>query len=125
MLKITYLENDIHLEHLQQPIEAWKADRIIVSLRAAVGVYVESSVASLIFPIDSCIKDLVELAQKDLIDIFPCDEECIEVSLLGTWIAENCDREIGIFVCELSPESERCLCRLWQKAQIETSALGE
>lgn len=125
MLKITYLEDDIRLEHLQQPIAAWKADRIIVNLRAAVGVYVESSVASLILPIDSCIKDLVELTEKELIDIFPCDEEYVEVSLIGTWVAENCDREIGIFVCELSPESEHCLCRLWQESQIKTSACGE
>ena len=125
MLKITYLEDAIRLEHLQQPIEVWKSDRVIVNLRAAASVYVESSMASLIFPIDSCIRELVELASKELIDIFPCDEECIEVALSGTWVAENQSSEVGIFVCELSPDSERCLCRLWQESQIETSAIGE
>ena len=125
MLKITYLENEIRLEYLQQPVEVWKSDRILVNLRAAASVYVESSMASLIFPIDSCIRELVELASKELIDIFPCDEECIEVTLLGTWLAENQSSEIGIFVCELSPDSERRLCKLWQESQIETSAIGE
>ena len=125
MLKITYLEDEIHLEHLQQPIEVWKSDRIIVNLRAAASVYIESSMASLIFPIDSCIRELIELASKELIDIFPCDEECIEVALSGTWVAENQSSEIGIFVCELSPDSEHCLYRLWQECQIETSAIGE
>ena len=125
MLKITYLENEIRLEYLQQPVKVWKSDRILVNLRAAASVYVESSMASLIFPIDSCIRELVELASKELIDIFPCDEECIEVTLLGTWLAENQSSEIGIFVCELSPDSERRLCKLWQESQIETSAIGE
>ena len=125
MLKITYLEDLIRLEHLPQPIEVWKSDRILVNLRAAASVYVESSMASLVFPIDSCIRELVELASKELIDIFPCDEECIEVALSGTWVAENQSSEVGIFVCELSPDSERCLYKLWQESQIETSAIGE
>ena len=125
MLKITYLEDVIRFEHLQQPIEVWKSDRVIVNLRAAASVYVESSMASLVFPIDSCIRELVEIASKELIDIFPCDEEYIEVALSGTWVAENQSSEIGIFVCELSPESERRLCRLWQETQIEASAIGE
>ena len=125
MLKITYLEDEIRLEHLSQPIEVWKSDRILVNLRAAASVYLESSVASLIFAIDSYIRELVELASKELIDIFPCDEECIEVALSGTWVAENQSSEVGIFVCELSPDSERCLYKLWQESQIETSAIGE
>lgn len=125
MLKITYIEEEIFFEHLQQPVEAWQADRILVNLRAAVSVYVESSVASLVLPIDSCLKDLVWLAEKELIDIVLCDEEYVEVSLLGTWIAEHKNSEQGIFVCELSSDSEHCLYQLWQKAQIGTSVISE
>lgn len=125
MLKITYIEEEILFEHLQQPVEAWQADRILVNLRAAVSVYVESSVASLVLPIDSCLKDLVWLAEKELIDIVLCDEEYVEVSLLGTWIAEHKNSEQGIFVCELSSDSEHCLYQLWQKAQIGTSVISE
>lgn len=125
MLKITYIEEEIFLEHLQQPVEAWKANRILVNLRAAVSVYVESSVATLVLPIDSCLKDLVWLAEKELIEIILCDEEYVEVSLLGTWIAENKNSEQGIFVCQLSSDSEHCLHQLWQKAQIETSVISE
>lgn len=125
MLKITYLEEEIFLEHLQQPVEAWQADRILVNLRAAVSVYVESSVASLVLPIDSGLKDLVWLAEKELVDIVLCDEEYVEVSLLGTWIAEHKNSEQGIFVCELSSDSEHCLYQLWQKARIGTSVISE
>ena len=125
MLKITYIEEEIFLEHLQQPVEAWQADRILVNLRAAVSVYVESSVASLVLPIDSGLKDLVWLAEKELVDIVLCDEEYVEVSLLGTWIAEHKNSEQGIFVCELSSDSEHCLYQLWQKARIGTSVISE
>lgn len=125
MLKITYLEDEICLEHLQQPAEVWKADRILLNLRAAVSVYVESSVASLVLPIDPCLKDLVQLAEKELIDIILCDEEHLEVSLLGTWIAESKDSDRGIFICELSYDSEYCLYQLWQQSQVGTSIISE
>ena len=125
MLKITYIEEEISVEQIQESVEAWKANRILVNLRASVSVYVESSVATLVLPIDSCLKDLVQLTEKELIDIILCDREYVEVSLLGTWIAEHKNSEQGIFVCELSSDSEHCLYQLWQKAQTEASIISE
>lgn len=125
MLKITYLEDEICLEHLDQSIAIWEAERILVNLRAAVSVYLEPSVASLVMPIEPCLRDLIGLAEKELIDLFPCDEEYIEVSFMGTWVAENKHSQIGIFVCELSPDSEFCLYRLWQESRLGTSIVRE
>ena len=126
MLKITYLENEIYLEYLQKSVEAWKADRILVNLRAAVSIYIESSIASLILPINfSELKNLGELAKIELLDLIPCDDQYIEVALSGTWVAQSKTSETGVFVCELSPESERFLYKLWQESQIETSLIGE
>lgn len=126
MLKITYLEDEIYLEYLQKSVEAWKADRILVNLRAAVSIYIESSIASLILPINfSELKNFGKLAKIELIDLIPCDDEYIEISLSGTWVAQSKISEKGIFVCELSPESERFLYKLWQESQIETSLISE
>ncbi|HEY9771854.1 MAG TPA: alr0857 family protein [Coleofasciculaceae cyanobacterium] len=126
MLKITYLEDEIYLECLPKSVEAWKADRILVNLRAAVSIYIESSIASLILPINfSELKNLEKLAKIESFDLIPCDDEYIEVSLLGTWVAQSQTSEKGIFVCELSPESERFLYKLWQESQIKTSLIGE
>ncbi|MGF1589117.1 MAG: alr0857 family protein [Pleurocapsa sp.] len=123
MLKITYLEDAIYLEYLPKSVEAWKAERIIVNLRAAVSIYVESSIASLLLPINlSGIKNIGKLAQTELISIVLCDLEYIEVSLSGTWVAQSESSESGIFVCELSPDSECFLYKLWQESQLETSA---
>ena len=126
MLKITYLEEEIKLEYLSQSVETWKADRILVSLRAAVSTYVETSVASLILPIDAyCLKDLLDLATRESIEIAPCDDEFVEVALLGTWISQTKDSEVGIFVCELGRENEQFLSKLWQESQVSTSVASE
>ncbi len=126
MLKITYLENEIYLEYLQKSLEVWKTERILVNLRAAVRVYTESSIASLLLPINSsAVRKLLSLAEKELIEVIPCDEEYIEVSLPGTWISESENNESGIFVCELDYESEFFLYQLWEESQVETSVVSE
>ena len=126
MLKITYLEDQIYLEYLQKSVEAWKTERILVNLRAAVSVYTESSIASLLLRVDpSSLRGLLNLAEKELIEFIPCDEEYIEVSVAGTWIAQTEDNESGIFVCELGQESECFLLQLWQESQVETSVASE
>ena len=126
MIKITYLEDGIYLEYLPEIAEAWKAARTIVSLRAAVSIYTESSTACLILPIDmSCLKNLTKLAEEESIDIIPCDEEYVEVSLLGTWISRSRDSEEGTFVCDLGYDNENILYELWQESQIRTSIVSE
>lgn len=123
MLKITYLENEIYLEQLDKSVEAWKSERILVNLRATFSIYVESSIASIVLPISPNVNSLVGLATGQPIDLIPCDEEYLEVSLMGTWLSKEQDSEEGVFVCELSPEIENCLTRLWQEAQLCTSGI--
>ncbi len=126
MLKITYLEDQIYLEHLSRSVEAWKADRILVNLSAGVSIYVESSIASLILPINLFeLRNIRKLAATELIDIILCDHKYIEIALSGTWVAQSETSESGIFVCELSPESECFLYKLWQESQIGTSVIIE
>ena len=126
MLKITYLEEGIYLEYLEESVEAWKASRVLVSLRAAASIHVESSLASLVLPWDlPCLNKLAELEARELIEVTPCDEGYIEVALLGIWVAQSPESEEGVFVCELDLSSEYFLYQLWQKAQIGTSVISE
>ena len=126
MLKITYLEDGIYLEHLQESVEAWKAARVLVSLRAAASIYVELGIASLILPLDtSYLNKLAHLEARELIEVTPCDEEYIEISLSGTWVAQNEACEEGIFVCELDYSSEHLLHQLWQESQVGTTVISE
>ena len=126
MLKITYLENGIYLEYLEESIETWKATRVLVSLRAGASIYTESSTACLVLPAYTpYLSGLVELEERKLIKIIPCDEKYLEVSLLGTWIAQSEDSEEGVFVCELNHSSEYFLYKLWQESQVGTSLLAD
>lgn len=119
MLKITYLENDVCLECLSKSAEVWKSERILLNLRAAVGVYTESSIASLVFPVNlPGLGQLIHLAEQDEIELLPCDDEYIEVSLSGTWITQTEHSELGVFICEITPYSESLLTQLWQDYQM-------
>ncbi len=126
MLKITYLEEGIYLEYLQKSVEAWKATRVLVSLRAAASICIESSIASLVLPLNTpYLKGLLELEARELIEVIPCDEDYIEISLSGLWVAQSEDSEEGVFVCEFDRAQEYFLYQLWQESQIGTSVMSE
>ena len=126
MIKITYIENEILLEHLTKSTEVWKAERILMNLRAGISIYAESGVGSLIFPVSlSCLESLAQLTETEIVYINPCDEEYVEISLLGTWIAQSEDSEEGIFACDLSYDNERLLYQLWQECLVEASVASE
>ena len=126
MLKITYLEEEIYLEYLQESVEAWKASRTLVSLRAGASIYMEPGIACLIFPANiSHLSRLPELEARDNVEITICDEEYIEVSLEGTWVSMSADSEEGVFVCDLNHRNEDFLYQLWQESQIGSSVMSE
>jgi hypothetical protein len=121
MLKITYLEDEINLEYLEEAVEVWKANRILVNLRAGVCIYVESSIANIVLSINSGTNNLIKLAENQPIELIPCDDDYLEVGLIGTWLAQTENSEEGVFVCELNHEIEYSLYRLWQASQVGTS----
>ncbi|MGL6345252.1 MAG: alr0857 family protein [Waterburya sp.] len=126
MLKITYLKEGIYLESLDESLETWKANRILVSLQAGMSIYVELGTACLILPSKMLyMKDLAILEAQELLEITPCDEEYMEISLSGTWIAKDEHSEEGIFVCAFDGSSEQLLYKSWQKSQIEVSVFSE
>ncbi len=127
MLKITYIENGFYLECLSESVATWMARRALVCLRAAVSIYTEPSTASVLIPNDSNIISELKKLQTDgeIIELTPCDEQYIEVSLLGTWVSSNKDSEEGIFVCDLSDRAEAFLYKLWQKSQSGASVMSE
>jgi hypothetical protein len=124
MLKITYLEDGINLEYLEESVEVWKADRILVNLRAGVCIYVESSIANIVLSINSGTHNLVKLAENQPIELIPCDEDYLEVGLIGTWLARTKNSEEGVFVCELNQEIEYSLYSLWQASQVGASVIN-
>ncbi len=128
MLKLTYTENGFHLERLTQSLEDWVKARVILCLRAATSFYVEPSTASFLLPVNlPALADLEALEREnaEIMAISPCDAECVEVSLQGTWLSSNLDSEEGIFTCSLSDRAEFLLYQLWLEAQLVASVISE
>ncbi len=126
MLKITYLEDGIYLEYLSESLKTWTDRRILVSLRATANIYIKASTACLTLAADPLyFSDLQALQAREIIEVTPCDEEYVEVSFQGTWIATHQDSEEGVFVCDLSNSHEFFIYKLWQESQIGSSVMSE
>lgn len=129
MLKLTYTENDFHLEQLTQPLEKWLQTRVILALRAGTSLFVEPSTASFLLPAHLPYLDDLEIVMQqehsEVIMLSLCDVETIEVSLNGTWIGFGSESEEGIFITTMSDRAEFFLYKLWQQAYHCASVTGD
>lgn len=127
MLKITYTEDGFYLDYLTESVATWMARRTVVCLRATASIYVEPTAACVMIPRElAVISDLEKLqADGEIIEFTPCDDEYIEVSLQGTWVASRKDSEEGVFVCDLNDRTESSLYQLWQEFQAGASVMSE
>ncbi|MEQ8536335.1 MAG: hypothetical protein RIB93_02550 [Coleofasciculus sp. D1-CHI-01] len=129
MLKLTYTENSFYLERLAGSLEEWVTARVMLALRAASSLWVESSTASFLLPADMPhLADLEKAVRQQTIDdisLSICDADYIEVTLNGTWMTSNPQGEEGVFVVKLSDRTEFFLCKLWQESQTYASVTNE
>ncbi len=125
MLKLTYTERSFYLECLTQPLEEWVAQRVILALRVGQGLCVEPSTASFLLPVDlpgvEVLKAEVKRDDREIIALYACDTEYVEVTLRGSWLSDGSEDAVGVFVTTMSDRAELFLHKLWQEAQ-ESSA---
>jgi hypothetical protein len=120
MLKFTYTETGLYLEHLTQLLEEWTAMRVVLSLRSSQRLIIEHCTASFLLR-----ADLIELYALEAAGmVTPCDAEYVEITLQGTWVTSQVGQAEGVFVTKLSDRTEFLLFKLWQESQICTSSLG-
>lgn len=119
MLKCTYTETGLHIEHLAQSWEEWIALRVILSVRAGQPLSVEQGSASLLLPTTLIDLRALETAlQEDTSEparVSICDADYCEINLQGTWITSQPAAEEGVFVAHLTPVQEALIFELWQK----------
>ncbi|MFM7405202.1 MAG: alr0857 family protein [Cuspidothrix sp.] len=129
MLKLNYTENSFYLECLTQSLEAWVAQRVILSLRVSQSLRVEPMTASFLLPLDlpgvERLKAEVKFHDSEIIGLCNCDAEYLEVTLEGSWLSEGDDHAVGIFVTTMSYGVEFFLYKLWQESQVCASAVRE
>lgn len=127
MLKVAYTESGLHLERLSQSTEEWIALRVVLALRTSQRLILEQSRASILLPKTlanlSTLKSMLQPKDFETVTLSVCDEEFVEVSLLGTWITTHLNETEGTFVASLSPKFELLLLQLWQESQARTFPL--
>ena len=127
MLKLTYVESDLLMEQLQGSLEAFIQCRVMLAVRLGQTLQIEPSHAAFLLPADlpelSTVKTLIRAEPIETIAIDPVDDDYVEVSLRGTWIAHDTHAHEGIFVCAIAPPIEGLIYRLWQ-AQLKVSFLS-
>jgi hypothetical protein len=127
MLKLTYCETGFRLERLELSLDTWVAQRVTMTLCAGHKLFVEPSRASfLLFAKDARLLRLEKLLDTDrraFISVAQIDEDYAEVSVKGTWIAENIDAHEGLFITAFPDAVERCLFQLWRSTQAHASFL--
>ncbi|MBF2046369.1 MAG: alr0857 family protein [Leptolyngbya sp. IPPAS B-1204] len=123
MLKVTYLDSGLYLEHLQETVEDWLTLRVILAVRMGHRLVIERSTASLLLPINLVKRSNLEAlaCQEPNLFISPVDSEYLEVSLQGTWVCSDESGE-GVFVTALNSTIETVLFNLWQVAAVGASS---
>lgn len=126
MLKLTYTENSFYLELLTESVEEWIQARVILTLRIGQSLCVEPSTASFLLPVDlpGLAKLHTQVEQennREVIELYACDTEFIEVSLRGYWLSANAQSISGGFVTTMSHKTESFLHNLWLEARKSAS----
>ncbi|UKO99800.1 alr0857 family protein [Nostoc sp. UHCC 0870] len=124
MLKLTYTENSVYLEYLNESLPDWVSKRVMLALRSATKLYIEPTTATFLIATESSlIPDLEQLSQEHPIEICPCDTSSAEVILKGIWLTSDIESETGIFLTTLSQSTELLLQHLSKTQQRLTTAL--
>ncbi len=116
MLKLTYSDADLLIEHLDLTVEAMVTQRSLVALRAGQPLVVQPGYGAFALPTKLPGIAALKAECQGAIDIAPCDIDWLEVTLRGTWLADNTTSAEGILVVELGFALEGQLVTLWQRS---------
>lgn len=128
MLKLNYIESGLHLERVAAPLEVLVAQRVLLALRTGQRLHVEPGKASFLLPANAPglvhLEMALRLEQSQTIEVVPVDDEFVEVSVQGSWIAETAEAHEGMFVTAFSDRAEFFVYKLWQETQAQVSSLA-
>lgn len=128
MLKLTYIEDGLHMERVAAPLEVLVAQRVLLAVRAAQRLHVEPGQASFLLRADAPdltrLQRVLRLEQTAAVTISPVDCDFVEVTVQGSWVAETADAEAGVFITALSDMAEFLVMKLWDATQTQVSFLA-
>ena len=121
MLKLSYTDYGLFLEQVPAALDMVATQRVMLAVHVGETLHLEPSQAAFLLPMElpdiNHLESMLETNTTDTIALTNVDEDFVEVSLKGTWIASSANAESGTFVTTLAPESEQLIYRLWQVTQ--------
>ncbi|MEL6457260.1 MAG: alr0857 family protein [Cyanobacteria bacterium J06621_15] len=116
MLKLTYTDDKINLDCLEQSLEDWINKRVLVNVRSSTSTYIKSSTASILVPLDSPIAGQLEkLNSKNIVEFCHYNNESVEIVFKGTWFSSEVESETGVFVTEIEDKAEYLLQNMFER----------
>jgi hypothetical protein len=129
MLKLTYTDAGLHMERVVVALETLVTQRVILALRLGQTLHIEPSRASFLLPGDAPglnqLQFSMRLEKNRVISVTAVDDQFVEVSVQGNWIADSMDADEGMFITAFSEGIEFLIYKLWQSTQGCVSALIE
>jgi hypothetical protein len=127
MLKLTYTDAGFHLERVATPLEVTIALRVVLAMRTGGTLYAEPGRASFLLAIDapglSHLQAALRLEPSQTVTVDQVDDDYVEVSLSGYWVAESAQAHAGMFITVLSDQAEYFVDKLWHITQSQVSTL--
>ncbi len=128
MLKLTYTEAGLCLERVTASLEAIVAQRVILALRTGQPLHIEPGKAAFLIPADAPglahLKATLHQETGQYITVMPVDDEFVEVSVCGSWLAQSVNAHEGMFLAALSDRAEFFVYKIWQATQTQVSSLA-
>lgn len=128
MLKLNYTESGFHLERISAPVERLVQERVLLALRLGSTLHLEPSTAAFLLALDGAtlkeFERILHAAPSQPVSLILADEELVEVSVEGTWVAASADAEVGTFYTALSEDVEAFLFELWERDRSKVSSLA-
>lgn len=123
MLKLNYNDYGLFLEQVAASMDAIATQRVMLAVYAGETLHIEPGRAAFLLPANTAgvvqLERVLQTHTTGAITLSAVDDDCVEVSLKGTWIASSAQAEAGTFITTLTPESEALVYRLWQATQRE------
>ena len=127
MLKLNYTDYGLFLEQVATSLDAVAAQRVMLAVHVGETLHLEPGRAAFLLPVElpgiTQLELMLRTNAADEIALAAVDDEFVEISLKGTWIANSANAESGTFITTLAPESEMLIYQLWQVTQRQTAYL--
>lgn len=121
MLKLNYNDYGLFLERVTASLDAIATQRVMLAVYTGETLHLEPGRAAFLVSAKATGVDQLEsVLQADTTQtmlLTYVDDEFVEVSLKGTWIANSANADAGTFITALTPVIEALIYQLWQVTQ--------